>query len=236
MKVAAKSIVMAMLYMPGPFYAADLNAWIRSDAKSEKEKSLSVLQQLHIVSTKNDDNGQTYYELVPKFARSLRQALEGSGTHRSFGVPSSQPDPNKVSIAFLDEYARNQWENILFYMVGSTVGLSTSGAQGRDLDNGTKRLLQLGNYITSGGKITREGFSFVLQETNAQVWSLLIVYLRNAPSVSINPLPSLCFEKYNQTNMASTNSSTCKKPTSSHSSSCSAPSNLDRIILLPRSR
>lgn len=152
----------------------------------DKEKALSVLEQLHIIALKQDENRRTYYELSKGFRRSLRYALEGSGTHASFGVPSSQPDPKKVSIAFLDDYARQQWENLLFYMVGSTVGLTGSG-QSQDIGEGTKALLKAGELIkTVNGRvsITRAGFTFVLQETNAQVWSLLIVYLRNAPQVN----------------------------------------------------
>jgi transcription initiation factor TFIIH subunit 4 len=90
----------------------------------------------------------------------------------------------------LDEYARKKWESILFYMVGSTVGLTGSALgqnMGKDIGDGTKTLLKIGEFVkTVGGRvsITKEGFSFLLQETNAQVWSLLIVYLKNSPQVS----------------------------------------------------
>jgi transcription initiation factor TFIIH subunit 4 len=182
----AKTIVMAMLYMPNPFHVTELDAWFRLEAKKEREKALSVLEQLHILVHKVDASRNSTYELYKSFAKSLRQALEGSGTHRSFGVPASESAKDKVSIAFLDEYARKQWENILFYMVGSTVGLSSSGALGQDIGNGTKELLKMGEFVkvyNSRVSITRQGFTFVLQETNAQVWSLLIVYLRNSPAL-----------------------------------------------------
>ncbi|KAF2280150.1 RNA polymerase II transcription factor B subunit 2 [Westerdykella ornata] len=192
----AKSIVMAMLYMPSPFPAADLDAWFRPEAKKEKEKALSVLDQLHIIVHRVDASRQVSYELYKGFQRSLRHALEGSGTHGSFGVPASQPDPNKVDVAFLDDYARKQWENILFYMVGSTVGLATSGALGQDVGTGTKQLLKMGDFVkVVNGRvnITQAGFSFVLQDTNAQVWSLLIVYLRNAAALGMSETDVLSF-------------------------------------------
>ena len=187
---------MAMLYMPAPFPATDLEAWFRPSGKREREKSLAVLEQLHIVVSRQDANRHTSYELYEGFARSLRQALEGSGTHRSFGVPSSEPDPNRVSIAFLDEFARSQWENILFYMVGSTVGLATASALGQDVNAGTKDLLKAGDFVkVAHGRvsITRAGFTFVLQETNAQVWSLLIEYLKYVPNLSMSPTDVLSF-------------------------------------------
>lgn len=179
---------MAMLYMPSAFAAADLDSWFRPDSKKEKEKALSVLEQLHIITQKVDANRHSSYELYKGFRRSLRQALEGSGTHKSFGVPASLHAGKRVTIEELDEYAKKQWENILFYMVGSTVGLATSGALGQDVGEGTKTLLKIGEFVKparGGVSITRAGFTFVLQETNAQVWSLLIVYLRNSPQVSL---------------------------------------------------
>lgn len=170
---------MAMLYMPTPFASADLDAWFRPEATRAKKEALYILEKLHIIVLKQDAARHTSYELYKGFALSLRHALEGSGTHRSFGVPSNKPDPNKVSIAFLDEYARKQWENILFYMVGTTVGFKGSVSQ--DVGKGTKSLLEAGDYVRmSHGQlsITRTGFTFVLQDTNAQVWSLLIEYLK----------------------------------------------------------
>ncbi|KAF2000106.1 transcription factor Tfb2 [Amniculicola lignicola CBS 123094] len=192
----AKTIVMAMLYMPTPFSAVDLEAWFRPEGKSVKDKALSALERLHIIQAKQDATRHMHYELSKGFANSLRQALTGGGTHRSFGVPSSTPDPNKVDTEFLDAYARKQWENILFYMVGSTVGLASSAQLSQDIGLGTKKLLEMGNFVqVRSGRvsITREGFTFVLQETNAQVWSLLIVYLRHTPELGMSETDVLSF-------------------------------------------
>lgn len=160
----------------------------------EQQRALSVLSDLHIIVQRVDEHRRISYDLYKPFQRSLRQAFEGSGNHRSFGVPSSQPDPKRVSIEELDEYARERWEAILFYMVGNTVGMSTKDLE---MDSGTKTLLSIGGFVHGSGgsvSITTEGFSFVLQDTNAQVWSLLIVYLKNAPKVSIlsNPTKIRC--------------------------------------------
>ncbi|PSN67335.1 transcription factor Tfb2 [Corynespora cassiicola Philippines] len=184
---------MAMLYMPMPFPSRDLDAWFRTEARGDKDRSLYVLSQLHIITMQQESKNNATYELYKAFARSLRQALEGSGTHRSFGVPSSKPDPNKVSISFLDEYARKQWESILFYMVGSTVGLAMADI---DVAKGTKKLLSDGGYVHfSHGKvqITSAGFAFVLKETNAQVWSLLVAYLRAASTLGMSEVDVLSF-------------------------------------------
>ena len=73
-------------------------------------------------------------------------------------------------------------------MVGSTgIDLSDSGVK---LSHGVRTLLQLGGLVEVRGKkveITQDGFAFILQEVNAQVWTVLILYLENAESVCASP-------------------------------------------------
>lgn len=187
---------MAMVYMPHPFLQRDLDSWFRPESQKDKEKALSVLEQLHIVVYKQDANNQRTYELSSGFKRSLRSALQGSGTHRSFGVRAPTSVDKRVSIKFLDEYASKKWENILFYMVGTTVGLQPSRSADSDIGDATRALLNMGEFVAQiHGRvsITRAGFTFVLQDTNAQVWGLLLIYLRNAPRLQMSEVEVLSF-------------------------------------------
>lgn len=121
----------------------------------------------------------------------MRQALSGGGSHNSFGVPVNSVG-KKVTTRDLDIYARRQWETILYYMVGNA-GTGIGGSH-TTIANSTKTLLQAGNYVTSKGVITKEGFTFLLQDTNTQVWSLLIVYLEElTPRLGMNPVEVLSF-------------------------------------------
>lgn len=178
----AKTIVMAMLYMPAPFPAADLDVWVKADAESlqKRDQALSIMQRLHILE---EVEGRKYALYAP-FAKSLRLALTGGGDHRSFGVPSLTPDEKPVSVEFLDAFARRQWEAILYYVVGS----ANAGLAGeQDISAGTKQLLQKGEFVVVRGRqavITQAGFTFLLQEVNAQVWTLLVVYLQVSSDVS----------------------------------------------------
>ena len=69
-------------------------------------------------------------------------------------------------------------------MVGSTgIDLADEGVK---LSHGVKTLLQLGGLVENKGRgvdITQDGFAFILQEVNAQVWTVLILYLENAEQV-----------------------------------------------------
>ncbi|KAH6616523.1 RNA polymerase II transcription factor B subunit 2 [Boeremia exigua] len=191
----AKTLVMAMIYMPTSFPDAQLKAWFKPGATREKEQALFILAQLHILDTTKQDDGTRSHSLSPGFKRSLRHALEGSGQDGSFGVSATKEESRgekRVSAEYLDEYARAQWETILFYMVGSAAGVSVRS----DIPAGTKKLLHAGDLVRSyhgGPRITKEGFTFVLQETNAQVWNLLIVYLKMVNDLGMNETDVLSF-------------------------------------------
>jgi transcription initiation factor TFIIH subunit 4 len=123
--------------------------------------------------------------LTPSFSSALRLALTGGGKHQSFGVPSNDSETITLEPGFLDEYARTQWEGILHYVV-SNVGEGMRQA-GQGPTAGVKHLLETGDLVTrgrhTGGGITQAGFSFLLQEVNAQVWTLLILWVKNAEKV-----------------------------------------------------
>ncbi|KAF2403271.1 putative TFIIH and nucleotide excision repair factor 3 complexes subunit [Trichodelitschia bisporula] len=189
----AKTIVMALLYMPQPILESDLFAWIRPESQVELDESISTLKRLHIVQVVPEPAAPRAYKLSSSFASSLREALTGQGNHRSFGVPCTTRDPNRMTVEDLDGHARRRWEAILYYMVGSTgKGLG----QADIISTGTKSLLEVGQFVTIRNEratITKEGFTFLLQEANAQVWSLLIVYLENALALHMEPVEMLSF-------------------------------------------
>lgn len=152
---------------------------------SEKEQALSLLNRLHILTVTSEPGQPQALKLTKPFAQSLRLALTGGGTHPSFGVPCDTPDKHRVDVNFLDAFARSQWESILHYMVGSTGVGSQPGAKGPS--PGVKKLLEVGGLVEMKGgrpEITQAGFAFLLQEVNAQVWTLLVFYLENAEGVS----------------------------------------------------
>lgn len=183
---------MALLYMPTSFLTTDLDAWFKPTARKEKEQALFILDCLHIISQQRNDDGKTSWALTPGFQRSLRNALEGAGTHKSFGVPATQEESGgrRVTVDFLDEYSRAQWEGILYFLVSGAAGLRSDSISRAEVGPGTKKLLMEGDLVRvihGSPRITKDGFSFVLQETNAQVWSLLIVYLKMVNEVSLRP-------------------------------------------------
>jgi len=130
--------------------------------------------------------------LDPIFKRNFRLALVGGGNHHSFGVPvDTSEDKKKVTITHLDNYATSQFDCILHYMVEPTGP--------RQPNQGVKILLATSGLMNKQGskgsppKITQTGFSFILQEGNAQIWVLLIQYLEMCETLAMEKTDVLHF-------------------------------------------
>ncbi|CAM1502419.1 Fc.00g044030.m01.CDS01 [Cosmosporella sp. VM-42] len=176
----AKTFVMRILYMPKPILLSDLDDWVKPSAKRQKDQALSILRVLYIVqiSPFSKERPQEM-QLTTNFKTSLRLALSGAGTHNSFGVPSTLQVPPEIDISFLDRYARKKWEDILHFVVSSVGYKSVGDTSGPN--KSVKELLVAGRLVdrrpNGSVGITQAGFTFLLQEANAQVWTLLLLWL-----------------------------------------------------------
>ncbi|RPA76030.1 transcription factor Tfb2 [Ascobolus immersus RN42] len=177
----AKSIVMAMLYQDDPVPMSFINAWVKPTSRREKEMALGKLRRLCITSEKNQK-----LTLDATFKASFREALTGGS--RSFGTPCTTEDKHPVTVEYLDNYATAQWEAILHYMVGTE--------SERKPSEGVMRLLVAGGLMEKRSRraeITQAGFSFLLQDANTQVWTLLLQYLSMAASLRMDHVEILHF-------------------------------------------
>ena len=198
----AKNLVMTMLYMRRPMTSADLDLYVQPSSGSEKESALEQLRRYHIfIDATNRINAPRSYKLTPDFARSLRRALTGTSQASSFGQVIEVPAEDRVSVGDLDRFARDQWEGILGYMVGSSAVPIDGNDRTTEPSAGVVELLRAGHLIELTGasiaghtaKITKEGFAFVLKDVNTQVWTLLFLYVANAEDLSMQNVEVLSF-------------------------------------------
>lgn len=191
----AKTFVMALLYMPSPMLLSELDIWVKPDSKLHRDRALSILRSLHIIQiTPPSKDKPQEMTLTTNFKNSLRLALEGGGNHNSFGVPSALPVDPAIDIPFLDRYARKKWDDILHFVVDS-VAENKSSHHSSGPKASVKDLLLAGRLVERRNKtgpvaITQAGFTFLLQEANAQVWTLLLLWLE-AASVAGSPMDSV---------------------------------------------
>lgn len=180
--IMAKTFVSAMLYMPKPFPLSDLDAWVKPSAKRQKDQAIAALRSLHIIQR----DALPVISLTPNFRTSMRLVLEGGGNHNSFGVASEEPVPSEIDPNFLDRYAQKKWDDILHFVVNS-VGFNTDRTSNGPKQS-VKDLMIRGHLVERRGgggiSITQAGFTFLLQEANAQVWTLLLLWLESADAVA----------------------------------------------------
>ncbi|KAM0751463.1 transcription factor Tfb2 [Meredithblackwellia eburnea MCA 4105] len=176
----ARHIVLNMLWYERKLSIEEVAVWVRerkSDGGVIGEQrhlnaALSSLARLYILTERKKQGSEPMLAMHDEFRINFRRALTGGGTHGSFGRPSDEPHDPKIDVAFLDSYAESQWETILHFMVGSAITQRPS--------DGVLSLLSRSGLMTGTNralKITSEGFQFLLQDVNTQLWDLLLQYL-----------------------------------------------------------
>jgi len=171
-----------------------------SKIPSEREYALDLLRRYHIFKEVTLKSGRGY-ALTPDFAKSLRQALTGAGRGHSFGELAEIDEVHRVPISYLDDYARGQWEGLLGYMVGSSAVPMEAETQGIEPKPRVKELLKAAHLIEISGtartghtpRITKEGFAFVLQDINTQIWALLFEYVNQWEVLEMDQVEMLSF-------------------------------------------
>ncbi|AMD19616.1 HCL535Wp [Eremothecium sinecaudum] len=181
----AKFFIMSMIFQDEEVSLRDLDRWVKPDAKFQLHDAIKSMKLLHIMM-----EGQSEQPLMtrlnPIFKESFKNALTGGEVNNSFGNLVEDGD-EAVTMSMLDSYAADKWETILHFMVGTPLTKSP----GRNVLN----LLQHSNLmeVDEDGalKITNVGFQFLLQEPNAQIWTLLLQYLKMAETLQMDPVDVL---------------------------------------------
>ncbi|OQR66492.1 general transcription factor IIH subunit 4-like [Tropilaelaps mercedesae] len=151
-----------------------------------------ALQGLNLWNEVNLPGGLPGWQLNINFQEKLKEALIGGGDPwLVYGMLDK--DKHGRDVKFLDQYAKERWDCVLHYMVGSEVpaesGISNdtirillrSGLMKEDDTNSTKRL------------ITMEGFQFLLMDTEDQVWYFILQYLSTVGERGISLVECLQF-------------------------------------------
>lgn len=180
----SKFFITSMIFNEKPVAVRDFDRWVKPNGKKELVEALRSIKSLHLLK---ENNGIAI--LNPVFRKSFKNVLTGAEVGNSFGVLCDTDDAHKVGIEYLDQYAANKWETILHFMVGTELDQTPSP--------GVLSLLTHSGLME--GKtpktmtITNEGFQFLLQDVNAQLWTLLLQYLRMAESLQMDPVDVLNF-------------------------------------------
>ncbi|KAH3902300.1 probable RNA polymerase II transcription factor B subunit 2 [Saccharomycodes ludwigii] len=182
----AKFLIMSMVFNHEDVLLRDLNKWVKEQGQFEFDEAIKTMSSLHIL--KEISKNPVQVNLNPIFKNSFRNSLTGGEVHDSFGIPVD--DDGTITTESLDKYAADKWETILHFMVGTPGMKSPSETVLSLLLHSGLMLEEESDYEL---KITNEGFQFLLQEINVQIWSLLLQYLKMAESIQMDPVEVLNF-------------------------------------------
>lgn len=181
----AKFYIMSMIFNEKPIALRDLDKWCKPLARKLEFDALKRLESLHLIEY---DSKGSHIRLHSTFRKNFRDCLTGSQNPNAFGSISTTADKYKVDLAFLDNFASLKWETILHFMVGTEATATPSDS--------VLSLLKLGGLMEGSNnnlRITNSGFQFLLQDVNAQIWTLLLQYLNLTQELNMDPVDVLNF-------------------------------------------
>lgn len=159
------------------FYKAHENAQLQF--YREQTAATNVLTELNVWRVTAIPGGLSAWELSHTFKKNLKIALLGGGKPWSMSH-TLEKDSKPRDIGFLDAYAMGRWRCVLHYMVG-TGSASSGGGDSEVISPDAVRILLHANLMKrderDGITITRQGFQFLLLDTQSQVWHFMLQYL-----------------------------------------------------------
>ncbi|ODV84186.1 hypothetical protein CANARDRAFT_201563 [[Candida] arabinofermentans NRRL YB-2248] len=213
----AKFYIMLLLFQETSIPYSDLNRWIKNpnmhhvnpnkiyqNESIKRLKSLNLLKDIRkrVVHPQTGQKTEIpFVQLNPIFRTSFRNALTGNSGKLS---NLFDDESDRITIEFLDNYCLNKWENILHFMVGSEIKQLPSIGVLTLLRYSGLMELPSDHYTPDGSKslsidtlskllITQNGFQFLLQDINSQIWTLLLQYLKMSEKLMMNPVDVLNF-------------------------------------------
>ncbi|CCK71563.1 TFIIH/NER complex subunit TFB2 KNAG_0H01490 [Huiozyma naganishii CBS 8797] len=188
----AKFFIMSMVFNDNDVSLRDLDRWVKANGKIQFQEAIKSMKSLHlIIPTKGA--GQLMIGLNPTFRDSFRNALTGGEVSNSFGTVVNDDEDLRTGVLnmrLLDEYSANKWETILHFMVGTPMS-EVPSSNVLNLLKHSKLMEE--SEATGAFKITNEGFQFLLQEINSQIWTLLLQYLKMSESLQMDAVDVLNF-------------------------------------------
>lgn len=179
----ARHFIIRILFVEQPVPQAVILSWVSQLHAKEHTTSVRTLSELAIWRVVVIPGGLPAWELMPTFKKNLKVALLGGG--RPWSMSSALDADSKArDITFLDNYAMSRWRSVLHYMVGGSLREAAGSESGISQD--AARVLLHANLMRRADDdddddhptvISRQGFQFLLLDTQAQVWYFMMKYL-----------------------------------------------------------
>lgn len=185
----ARHYVMRVLFIDQPVAHAGVAAWVKASNQDLHREAVGTLSSLRVWQDTPLPGGLPGCHLNKIFRENIRVALVGGG--KPWSTPSDTAGDGHVrDVSFLDKYAKERWECILHFLVGSRGPEALSRDIALVLTNsGLMKIPDEGSMPV----ITPAGFQFLLLDTASQVWYFMLQYLETAESRDVNLVNQLSF-------------------------------------------
>ncbi|KAJ3084037.1 RNA polymerase II transcription factor B 52 kDa subunit [Rhizoclosmatium hyalinum] len=163
--------------------------WIFDTKQASLAEALLSLRNFNIAW---DENGSLIINQV--FQTNLKNALVGGGNTSSFGLPTDSKDKKDITLEYLDTYAKESWETVLHFLVGTPSEKRPTAIKVVTLMEGSGLMAKPAHsHRPEDLRITNKGFQFLLQDVNEQVWGFLLQYLEMSEQLGMDPVDVLNF-------------------------------------------
>ena len=188
--VLAKQYVMRILFVEQPVSQQVVLSWVNAKQQNLHQHAASVLSDLHVWVNHSLPGGFQGWILNTTFRSNLKIALLGGGSPWT-GATALGVDKHAKDASFLCNYAKERWECVLHYMVGSKGGVS--GVSRDVIDILLHSRLMKTDIDSKDALITQSGFQFLLMDTPSQVWCFMLQYLSTAANRNMELVETLSF-------------------------------------------
>ena len=155
-------------------------------------EAVNKLKGLHIWVSFEDGTPMLRYEVNTTVQSNLRIGLCGGGPVQTAPLKAVE-EKHARDVTFLDNYSKERWECVLYYMTGSQVTGNAGVSQdvARVLINAGLLIFDHQEQATC---ITSSGFQFLLLDTSSQVWYFMVQHLNSMEPVVLVQCLSFLFQ------------------------------------------
>ena len=165
----ARNIISRMLWMKdGAIISTIINGCIYTKPYSD---ILKLLTELAVVEQLNTDSGVSF-SLTTPFSIGLKVAISGGGCAWLSYPPPGDTTKTAKSVRYLENYALERWECILYTFFELRDGNVSGGSITKDARNLLVRAELLRDDPGEDRHITTRGFQFLLLDKRSQAWTL----------------------------------------------------------------
>ena len=199
----AKQYVMRCVFLPANavIHRQMMRSWTKKGCESVHETALERLIKLRAFVEVETDEGVDGFIVHEHFQKHVKRAIERGFEDLDDDTEKENEETKKNSNKkketshtrcktdreFLDHYAKSRWETVLLELTSEASTekkrkkkkmMKNGGGVGVQHSLHLRKLFHAAKLITKDGRITSEGFSFLLGATSEQIWILLARYAK----------------------------------------------------------